>query len=440
MEFLRTQLSKSFLDGDYRKHQMTTFLSEGMSTLGELQRLVPLRLRMDEKERSIQDMETYRKEIFEDIRRLQRECWEMKCLVRQQTSVIARQKAKEKRDVVAEALFFKKQARKDVWLTLYETRRELDVLRHQWRQGQPAQDNGDGAGGTTTTTTRNVFFMACPRQDCRGRLSTAYKCGLCEHWCCPDCHGDKGLERSSTTHRCDEGDKKTVALLKENTKPCPKCHEGIFKVSGCDQMWCTQCHTCFSWQSGKILNGVIHNPHFYAWQRDQHGGVAPRVPGDDPCGGGPLPPFHLVMMRFAHHPLEPWNDQRYVERSHRLANHLVDTVVVSLRRTVDEDTLEYRRKWGVEYLRGQISKEEWAKKLYFAARRQERKQRILFLMEMVVGTMGDLFRSWPSTSEVLESLRGLFAYANEQIDVQNRQYGTCLQPLDPMADNHYMVS
>jgi hypothetical protein len=54
-------------------------------------------------------------------------------------------------------------------------------------------------------------------------------------------------------------------------------------VKNCDQMWCTQCHTAFSWKTGKLENNV-HNPHFYEWQRKNSGGVAPRNPGDIECG------------------------------------------------------------------------------------------------------------------------------------------------------------
>jgi hypothetical protein len=54
-------------------------------------------------------------------------------------------------------------------------------------------------------------------------------------------------------------------------------------VKNCDQMWCTQCHTAFSWKSGKIEHN-IHNPHFFEWQRKNGGGTAPRNPADIECG------------------------------------------------------------------------------------------------------------------------------------------------------------
>jgi hypothetical protein len=72
-------------------------------------------------------------------------------------------------------------------------------------------------------------------------------------------------------------------MLAKDSKPCPKCQSLIFKINGCDQIWCTQCHTAFSWKTGKFEKH-IHNPHYYEWQRKNGGGVAPRNPADIECG------------------------------------------------------------------------------------------------------------------------------------------------------------
>jgi len=49
-------------------------------------------------------------------------------------------------------------------------------------------------------------------------------------------------------------------------------------------MFCTACNDCaFDWVTGRIET-VIHNPHYYEFQRQLHGGQAPRVPGDILCG------------------------------------------------------------------------------------------------------------------------------------------------------------
>lgn len=122
----------------------------------------------------------------------------------------------------------------------------------------------------------------CPDPECRGYLSTQWKCGLCEKWACPECHVIKG-DRRDTEHTCDPDTLATAKLLDKDTKPCPKCSTPIHKIEGCDQMWCTQCHTGFSWRRGTIENR-IHNPHYYEWQRQNGGGRAPRNVGDFECG------------------------------------------------------------------------------------------------------------------------------------------------------------
>lgn len=140
-------------------------------------------------------------------------------------------------------------------------------------------------GNGSDAKNQTKFMMPCPVDDCRGLLSTAYKCELCKTYACPKCLIPTGAIRDDPTHVCNEDDVKTAALIRESTKPCPGCGERIYKVSGCDQMWCTKCHTTFSWKTGSIItNAHVHNPHFFEWQRKNGGNVA-RNPGDVICGG-----------------------------------------------------------------------------------------------------------------------------------------------------------
>ena len=133
------------------------------------------------------------------------------------------------------------------------------------------------------------FIRACPASDCRGFLSKQWKCKVCESLVCSKCFEIKEnpTNGGGGEHVCDENILKTAQFLKKDTKPCPTCGSLIHKISGCDQMWCTRCHVAFSWRTGRQVNGLVHNPHFYEWQRQAGGGAAPRVPGDVPCGGYP---------------------------------------------------------------------------------------------------------------------------------------------------------
>jgi len=81
-------------------------------------------------------------------------------------------------------------------------------------------------------TERAKFIMKCPDGECRGFLSTVYKCGTCQKWACPDCLIVKGLDKDAE-HTCDPGQKESVALIVKESRPCPKCGERISKIDGC---------------------------------------------------------------------------------------------------------------------------------------------------------------------------------------------------------------
>ena len=133
---------------------------------------------------------------------------------------------------------------------------------------------------------KREFKQKCGVEDCRGFLSSAWKCGLCASWTCPKCFDVLGKEKECG-HECDPNNVESAKLIKKETRNCPSCAIPIFKIEGCDQMWCTQCHIAFSWKSGMRVNGVVHNPHFYQWQR-AGGGAAPiQTPGAQACGGLP---------------------------------------------------------------------------------------------------------------------------------------------------------
>tara|TARA_B100001758_G_scaffold70483_1_gene59355 strand:- start:2012 stop:3937 length:1926 start_codon:yes stop_codon:yes gene_type:complete len=132
---------------------------------------------------------------------------------------------------------------------------------------------------------QNKYQRACPNNDCNGFLSSQWKCGVCNVWVCKDCFEIKG-DSKDAEHTCDPNTLLTAQALKKETKPCPNCHCSIYKISGCDQMWCTQCHIAFSWRTGKKVRGHVHNPHYYQWINA--GGQPAAMPGAAmPCGGLP---------------------------------------------------------------------------------------------------------------------------------------------------------
>lgn len=128
-------------------------------------------------------------------------------------------------------------------------------------------------------TKRRAFVAACPDADCRGFLSTAYKCGTCQKQFCASCREHK----PDDTHTCDPALVETIKAIMKDSRACPACGMSISRVSGCDQMYCTECDTPFSYSTGERINGVIHNPHYF--ERLQKLGVTAQPPGA-PCPQG----------------------------------------------------------------------------------------------------------------------------------------------------------
>lgn len=133
----------------------------------------------------------------------------------------------------------------------------------------------------TNNTSYVTFVRKCPNEICKGFVNNNWKCNLCDMYSCSHCHEMKGPFQNSE-HSCKTENVETAKLLQKDTRPCPKCRVPIFKIDGCDQMWCTQCHTAFSWRTGKLEN-KIHNPHYFHWLQTNSQQID-RNPLDVQCG------------------------------------------------------------------------------------------------------------------------------------------------------------
>ena len=120
----------------------------------------------------------------------------------------------------------------------------------------------------------------CPAVGCRGFVNNdTWKCGVCSSDVCSDCLEliiQPPDDVEFNIHTCNADSIKSALEISKSCKQCPGCNVMVFKTDGCDQMWCVRCHTAFSWTSGFLEKGAVHNPHFYEWQRNMNHGEAPQ--------------------------------------------------------------------------------------------------------------------------------------------------------------------
>ena len=250
---------------------------------------------------------------------------------------------------------------------------------------------------------KKEFFMPCPAVNCNGLLSTQYKCGICEMFTCNECHEVIGLSKTEHTHVCDANNVASALAIKKETKQCPGCHNRIYRVEGCSQMWCTGCHTAFDWNTGrKVSTDGLHNPHWFEYQRTLNGGTAPRRPGDVPCGGlctrsqvntGIVAKLVSIKRATALSLTNPpsLNDKlaetlRYI---HRVVENITHNDVRETRQRIQglRDFTEQR----VKYIVGEMTKEQLSTYIFRSDKTRQKNTELLNVFELLSAVGIDLF-------------------------------------------------
>ena len=325
-----------------------------------------------------------------------------------------------------------KERRKEHELKIRELQKEVSRIQTEtWDLIHKAERLKEGLG-IDEQKQRSTFIRRCPAEGCRGFLSTAWKCGTCELYSCHECQEVKGVARNSE-HTCDPANIETAKLIAKDTKGCPKCGEMITKIDGCDQMWCVSCHTAFSWRTGNVANGVVHNPHYYEWQRRINNGEAPRNEGDVPCGG--MPAWITVRRAVASSTTYPaWVS--LLEMSHRAIAH-ISTVDMPRLVTDVTDNIDLR----IQYLLKHIEEPEMMALLQTRETQKEKQREIRRVYETLVGASTDIYnriihtgnekgKAYENFTQFINELDELRKFINDALDVLRRRYNCTLHGFD----------
>jgi len=284
--------------------------------------------------------------------------------------------------------------------------------------------------------------ILCPRSACRGFLNSKWSCGICGLVMCKDCreiiHTGKDdekeehkIDEEKEEHKCDPNILENIKMIKQESKPCPKCATPISKVSGCDQMWCTICKTAFSWSSGRIEQGHIHNPHYWEYlsQRGQDLDEVNRMNGERPRQRECIEINDLA------------RDYEFIQNKNirELCRFSMHMYPMEIRPRYNPNIEERNKDLRVEYLRNKISEEKFKTMVYIRNKKFRYNDELVQILNAYDNMMKDALVSFylkyldnrnilrSDTKKVCQEIADMTNYIKESIKKLDKRYNysTC---------------
>lgn len=141
-----------------------------------------------------------------------------------------------------------------------------------------------------SSTTNPIF--ACPGSECRGFVGGSH-CGTCKKEVCAKCrefvhapsssvpssekednttepqkrsiyasnNNNNNNSKLKAKHVCDPLLLASITSIAQEAKSCPRCRAQIFRIEGCNHMFCTNCRTHFDWETNRVLTSSS-NHHY----------------------------------------------------------------------------------------------------------------------------------------------------------------------------------
>ena len=245
-----------------------------------------------------------------------------------------------------------------------------------------------------------TFICPCPNENCNSGLISIdnLSCASCGTKICKHC---REIVKDNKKHVCDKNIVENIKGIRSNTKPCPKCAISIYKIEGCDQIWCTQCKVAFSWKTGKLETGVLHNPHAIQWMRE-NGGLNRDI-NDVPCGG-------LIELNHIKYIVE--NDDVYnIQYIHR---NIADVQYMLNNKPVNTEKYETLRK---QHIKGTLSLDHWKQAIFTTDRENSRRRERIQILQTYRDISVEQMRNFAiTTQEIFKN------HENCNIEMQNKLF------------------
>ena len=261
----------------------------------------------------------------------------------------------------------------------------------------------------------NEFRIPCPMENCRGFIENNKTCGICTVFICIHCR-----EKTDEEHKCNPETLESVKALERDTKRCPNCMVQIFKSSGCNQMWCTNCRTAFDWITGELVKDIVHNPHYLEYVEKNGGEIIMN------CQEGVM----FCSIEDIIRTLREKNSETFIIHQiievYRYMIHYQQVVLPKYPLRFDPDmNLDLRMK----YLINEISEDEFKKMLQRRQKDMEKKIEYRDVGDTYVNLINDMFRIFiveKSVDKLIEHIRSITSNTQEAILQLNKRYTSSL--------------
>lgn len=290
-----------------------------------------------------------------------------------------------------------------------------------YRELNKLETDYNGLYNDTNKVERKKFVRKCPKGDCHGFLSSSLKCELCEYFACSHCHettGKTNAERES--HVCNPEIVESVKFLQKDSKPCPKCASMTFKIIGCSQMFCVECHTPWDWITGKIVTGNIHNPHYTEYLTRINNGQTPRNPNDIICGREIDNHFIQRLIRL--------NQRDFIE----ISRNIIHIRQVELDR-FESNRLQDNMNLRIAYMRNHLNKEDFKKSIQKKEKNNQKNRELSNILHMYINCMTDiLYRLVDNVNNnmIIDEIHGLRVYTNKCLESVGKSFNTKIYKID----------
>lgn len=347
--------------------------------------------------------------------------------------------------IIVEAMRNKEQLQK----LLYNYLIEVNIKKDEFHEKIKINDNI--INGKTNTIQKKVFIRKCGVENCRGFLSEQWICGICDTTTCNKClevlikvkkenNASELSEAGSPIeeieeieeHVCKEENVESAKLISKDSKPCPKCATLIYKIDGCNQMWCVLCHTAFSWVTGQIETSRIHNPHYYEMLRNMSAnGEIPREP-ENICNENNIgmPDNYQIelLVRSKTHQHNYDTFSKHILNITRKIFHILYIYPNTFQDKYDK----HKRNLRIEFLQNNITEEDWKKELQRKEKQYEKTLNIYQIIKTLDDIGGDIIRSIPTKDidTIINDFEKLRCTINDGLYKIGKQYSNNYKHID----------